>query len=118
MGEHKLEGDQICMRIYVGEADKYKGKPLYKAIIDLLRQEGIAGVTVYRAIAGYGPSSIFRTTSLLRLSVDLPIIIEVVEDPLKIDAILPKLDEMVTAGMITLQKVHVLVYRAKGNKST
>ncbi len=112
MKKRKIEGDQICMRIYIGENDKYQSKPLYKAIVDLLRQEGFAGVTVYRAIAGYGPNSFFRTSSLLRLSLDLPIVIEVIEEPLKIDALLPKLDEMVKAGMITLQKVHVLIYRS------
>ncbi|MDL1971124.1 MAG: DUF190 domain-containing protein [Candidatus Desulfofervidaceae bacterium] len=104
------------MRIYVGEADKYEGKPLYKAIVDFLREEGIAGTTVYRAVAGYGPNSFFRTASLLRLSQDLPIVIEVVEDPLKIDAVLSKLDRMIKAGMITLQEVHVLTYRAKAKE--
>ncbi len=114
MQVQRLEGDQMCMRIYVGEADKHDGKPLYKAIIDFLREKGIAGATVYRAIAGYGPNSFFRTASLLRLSVDLPIVIEIVEDPLKIDTVLSKLDKMIKAGMITLQKVHVLTYRPEG----
>ena len=113
MAKTRLEGDQMCMRIYIGERDKYKGKPLYKAIITYLREKGIAGATVYRAIAGYGPNSYFRSTSLLALSVDLPVVVEVIDDPLKIETVLSGLDNMIQAGMITLQNVHVLAYRTE-----
>ncbi len=107
----RLEGDQMCMRIYIGEKDKFKGKPLYKAILDYLKESDIAGATVYRAIAGYGPNSYFRTVDILSLSVDLPVVVEVVDDPVKIEKVLLGLDEMVPAGMITLQNVHVLTYK-------
>jgi len=109
----RLEGDQMCMRIYIGENDKFKGKPLYKAILDYLKESDIAGATVYRAMAGYGPNSYFRTVNLLSLSVDLPVVVEVVDDPIKIEKVLLGLDEMVPAGMITLQNVHVLTYKKR-----
>ncbi len=113
MATTRLEGDQMCMRIYIGEKDKYKGKPLYKAILDYLKESDIAGSTVYRAIAGYGPNSYFRTVNLLSLSVDLPIVVEVVDDPVKIEKVLLGLDKMIPAGMITLQNVHVLTYKKR-----
>ncbi len=111
MSTTRLEGDQMCMRIYIGEKDKYHGKPLYKAILSYLKESDIAGSTVYRAVAGYGPNSYFRTVNLLALSVDLPVVVEVVDDPLKIEKVLLGLDDMIPAGMITLQNVHVLTYK-------
>jgi PII-like signaling protein len=88
------------------------GKPLYEAIVELLRKEKFSGVTVLRGVAGYGGSSIYHTDKILRLSQDLPIILEVVESTERIEGILPRLDEMVEGGLITLEKVRVILYRA------
>jgi PII-like signaling protein len=100
------------MRIHIGESDKWHGKPLYEAIVELLRKEGFSGVTVLRGVAGYGGSSVYHTDKILRLSQDLPIILEVVETTERIDQILPRLDGMVEGGLITLEKVRVILYRA------
>jgi len=100
------------MRIHIGESDKWHGKPLYEAIVELLRKEGFSGVTVLRGVAGYGGSSVYHTDKILRLSQDLPIILEVVETTERIDQILPRLDGLVEGGLITLEKVRVILYRA------
>jgi PII-like signaling protein len=100
------------MRIHIGESDKWHGKPLYEAIVELLRKESFSGVTVLRGVAGYGGSSVYHTDKILRLSQDLPIILEVVETTERIDQILPRLDGMVEGGLITLEKVRVILYRA------
>jgi PII-like signaling protein len=99
------------MRIHIGESDKWRGKPLHEAIVELLRKEGFSGATVLRGVGGYGGSSVYHTDKLLRLSQDLPLIVEVVEYEERIDAILPRLDEMVDGGLITLEKVRVILYR-------
>jgi PII-like signaling protein len=112
MTHQKFEGERTLMRIHIGESDKWHGKPLYEAIVQLLRKEGFSGVTVLRGVAGYGGSSIYHTDKLLRLSQDLPIILEVVEAQERIDQILPQLDDMVDGGLITLEKVRVILYRA------
>ncbi|HYA64112.1 MAG TPA: DUF190 domain-containing protein [Candidatus Sulfotelmatobacter sp.] len=112
MTHEKFEGERTLMRIHIGESDKWHGKPLYEAIVQLLRKEGFSGVTVLRGVAGYGGSSIYHTDKLLRLSQDLPIILEVIEAQERIDQILPQLDDMVDGGLITLEKVRVILYRA------
>jgi len=112
MTHQKFEGERTLMRIHIGESDKWQGKPLYEAIVQLLRKEGFSGVTVLRGVAGYGGSSIYHTDKILRLSQDLPIILEVVEFSERIEQILPRLDEMVEGGLITLEKVRVLLYRS------
>lgn len=99
------------MRIHVGESDRWRHKPLYEAIVEMLRREGFAGATILRGVGGYGASSRYHTEKILRLSQDLPIIIEVVEYEERIQSILPKLDEMIGGGLITLEKVHVILYR-------
>jgi uncharacterized protein len=108
----KFEGERMLMRIHIGESDKWHGKPLYEAIVALLRKEGFSGATVLRGVAGFGGSSVYHTDKLLRLSQDLPIIVEVIETQEHIDQILPRLDEMVEGGLITLEKVRVILYRA------
>jgi PII-like signaling protein len=113
MEHQRFEGDRTLMRIHIGESDKWHGKPLYEAIVELLRKEGFYGATVLRGVGGYGSSSRYHTTKVLRLSQDLPIIIEVVEYSERIERILPKLDEMVDGGLITLEKAHVILYRPK-----
>ena len=111
MTHQKFEGERTLMRIHIGESDKWHGKPLYEAIVQLLRKEGFSGVTVLRGVAGYGGSSIYHTDKLLRLSQDLPIILEVVEAQERIDLSLRHLDDMVDGGLITLEKVRVILYR-------
>jgi len=112
MAYEKFEGERTLMRIHIGESDKWRGKPLHEAIVELLRKDGFSGVTVLRGVAGYGSSSVYHTDKLLRLSQDLPIILEVIESQERIDQILPRLDEMVEGGLITLEKVRVILYRA------
>lgn len=108
---HGLEGEQMLMRIYIGERDKHQGKPLYEAIVMLLRERQFAGATVLRAIMGFGANARIRTQKLLDLSVDLPIVVECVDEEAKIRAILPELDKMIGGGLITLERAHVITYR-------
>jgi hypothetical protein len=111
--EHtRFEGERTLMRIHIGESDKWHGKPLYQALLEMFRQEGFSGATVLRGVGGYGSASVFHTEKILRLSQDLPIVIEVVEYPDRIERILPKLDEMIGGGLITLEKVRVILYRS------
>lgn len=110
---HGLEGEQTLMRIYIGERDKHGGRPLYEAIVLLLRARHFAGATVTRAIMGFGANARIRTEKLLDLSVDLPIIVECVDEEPKIRAILPELDQMIGGGLITLEPAHVITYRGE-----
>ncbi len=108
----KLEGTGLIARIYIGESDTWEGRPLYEAIVHRLRERGIAGATVIRGIEGYGKRSVLHTTRILRLSEDLPVVVEVVDREDRLRAVLPELDSMVADGMITLEPVEVIVYRA------
>jgi uncharacterized protein len=108
---HGFKGERTLMRIHIGESDKYHGKPLYKAIVELLRERHYAGATVFRAMTGFGASARVRTDRIEVLSLDLPIVIEVVETEEKIQAILPELDEMIGGGLITLERARVIMYR-------
>ena len=112
MTHEKFEGERMLMRIHIGESDKWHSKPLYEAIVQMLRKKGFSGATVLRGVGGYGGSSVYHTDKLLRLSEDLPIIVEVIETQERIEQILPQLDEMVDGGLITLEKVRVILYRA------
>ena len=112
MTHERFEGERTLMRIHIGESDKWHGKALYEAVVEMLRKEGFSGVTVLRGVAGFGGSSVYHTDKLLRLSQDLPIILEVVETTERIEQILPRLDAMVEGGLITLEKVRVILYRA------
>ena len=100
------------LRIFIGEGDKWQGVALYEAIVNLARKEHLAGATVLKGCMGFGCKSHMHTAKLLRLSEDLPMIIEIVDSEEKIMAFLPHLDEMVTEGLITLEKVNVIMYRA------
>jgi uncharacterized protein len=111
MTHQKFEGERTLMRIHIGESDKWHGRPLHEAIVEMLRKDGFSGVTVLRGVGGFGSSSVYHTDKLLRLSQDLPIILEVIEAQERIDQILPRLDEMVDGGLITLEKVRVILYR-------
>ena len=106
----KLSGELVLMRIFIGESDKCGHIPLYEALVELMRIKGFAGATVLRGVAGFGAHSVYHTDKLLRLSQDLPIIVEVVESQKKIDALMPKIDEMMNGGMITLEKATVIRY--------
>lgn len=112
MTHQKFEGERTLMRIHIGESDKWHGQPLHEAIMQMLRKEGFSGATVLRGVGGYGGTSAYHTDKLLRLSQDLPIVLEVIEAQERIDAILPRLDEMVEGGLITLERVRVILYRA------
>ncbi len=107
--------DAVLLRIFIGESDKYEGKQLYKYLVEFFKKEGLAGATVIRGIYGFGKTSIIRSPSILRLSVDLPIIVEVVDSREKIERIKPKLLEIVKEGLITEEKINVVIYRGKGN---
>jgi uncharacterized protein len=108
---HELEGERTLMRIHVGERDKYKGKPLYQAIVELLRARHYAGATVLRAIMGFGATARLHTDRIEVLSLDLPIVIECVETEERIQGILPELDRMIGGGLITLERARVIMYR-------
>lgn len=109
----KLVGENILMRIFIGEQDRYDGKPLYEALVEMFRREGFAGATVIRCISGFGAHSVYHTAKLLDLSADLPLIIEVVDSKEKLDTIMPRIDEMMAGGMITLEKATVIRYTHK-----
>lgn len=107
----KLIGEQVLMRIFIGEGDRFEHKPLYEALVELLRKEGFAGATVLRGVCGFGANRVYHTQKLLDLSADLPLVVEVVDSQEKIDAIMPRIDAMMGGGMITLEKATVIRYR-------
>jgi hypothetical protein len=102
----------LLLRIFLGEQDRHEGEPLYAWIVRAARERGLAGATVIRGIQGYGAKSHLHTASILRLSTDLPIVVEIVDTREKIEAFLPVVDPALTDGMITMEKVDVRVYRA------
>jgi uncharacterized protein len=108
-----LKGERVLMRIHIGERDKHDGKPLYEAIVNLLRRRGYAGATVFRGVMGFGASGRIAADHMELLSFDLPLVIECVETQERIEAILPEIDEMIDAGLITLERAKVILYRAK-----
>jgi len=108
---HGFKGDRVLMRIHIGERDRFNGKPLHQEIVELLRQRGYAGATVFRGIMGFGASSRVHRARLLGLSLDLPLVIECVDTDEKITAVLPDLDNMIEGGMITLERAKVIMYR-------
>ena len=111
-----LDGEQILMRIFIGEGDKHGRQPLYRALVELLRREKLAGATVLRGVLGFGAKSHLHTAHLLRLSQDLPMVIEVVETQENIDRVLPRIDGRVGEGLITMEKVRVLRYAPAGRE--
>ncbi len=108
---HTFKGERTLMRIFIGESDKYQGRPLYEVLLERLRAKGLAGATVLRGVAGFGASSKVHTEKVLRLSLDLPLIIEVVETEETIQSVLPDLDQMIGGGLITLERARVIMYR-------
>ena len=107
----ELPREARLLRIFVGEGDKYQGRPLYEAIVETARKRHLAGATVLRGSLGYGASSRIHTAKILRLSEDLPVVIEIVDAQEKIDAFLPDLQQMIGDGLVTLEKVEVLFCR-------
>jgi PII-like signaling protein len=110
----KLEGERVLVRIFIGEADKWHHQPLHAALLERLRREGFAGATVFHGTAGFGAHSVVHTAQILRLSEDLPIVIEVVDTEEHIERLKKILDEMVTEGLVTMEKVQVLLYAPGG----
>lgn len=107
----KLPAEAELLRIFVGESDRYEGRPLYEAIVEDARRRGLAGATVLRGTLGFGANSRIHTAKILRLSEDLPMVIEIVDIPERIAAFLPDLDAMIGEGLVTLEKVRVITYR-------
>ena len=108
----KSEADAKLVRIFLGESDRWKGQPLYVAIVEEMRRAGLAGATVFKGILGFGAHSVMHAARFVDLSSDLPIMIELVDSADKVLAFLPKLDEMVGEGLVTIENVHIIAYKA------
>ena len=106
----KLEGEQVLMRIFIGESDRVGHRPLHATLLELLRARGLAGATVVKGAAGFGANSVIHTASILRLSEDLPLVIEVVDTEQHLEAVLPEVDRLMSGGLITMEKVRVRRY--------
>jgi PII-like signaling protein len=109
-----LPEDAVLLRIFIGESDRWQHRPLYEAIVLKARELELAGATVLRGPMGFGKSSHLHTAKILRLSMDLPIVIEIVDTAQKINAFLPVLDEMMGGGLVTLERTKVIRYREQG----
>lgn len=105
-----LDGEQVLVRIFIGESDKWHHQPLSVALLERLRKEGFAGATVFHGVAGFGARSVLHTTHILRLSEDLPVVVEVVDTEEHVERLTQILDGMVTEGLVTMEKVRVLKY--------
>jgi uncharacterized protein len=113
----QIPQDAVLLRIFIGESDRWQHKPLYEAIVLKAREMHLAGATVLRGPMGFGKASRLHTAKILRLSMDLPLLIEIVDSEAQITAFLPVLDEMMGGGLVTLEKVKVLHYRAAADPS-
>jgi uncharacterized protein len=107
----QLPSEAELLRIFIGESDKVQGRPLYEAIVQEARKRGMAGATVLKGTLGFGANSRIHTAKILRLSEDLPLVIEIVDKPERIAEFLPVLDEMIGEGLVTLEKVRIITYR-------
>lgn len=106
-----LSGEQVLVRVFVGESDRWQRRPLAAALVERLRSAGFAGATVLHGVAGFGAHSVVHTANLLRLSEDLPVVVEIVDTEERVrEQLLPLLDEMITEGLVTTEKVRVLKY--------
>ena len=112
----KIPAEGKLLRIFIGEQDKYRGLPLYEAIVGEARKQHLAGATVLKGCMGFGCKSHMHTAKILRLSEDLPMVIEIVDSEEKINNFLPTLDQMVPEGLITLEKINVIMFRADVKK--
>ena len=113
----KIPQDGYLLRVFLGESDRWEGRPLYEAIVRKARELHLAGATVLRGPMGFGAHSRMHTATILRLSEDLPIIVEIVDSKDKIDELLPHIDQMVQEGLVTLERVQVIKYRAKAESN-
>ena len=111
----QLPSEAELLRIFVCESDKHDGRPLYEAIVQSAREKGLAGATVLKGVMGFGAHSRVHTAKILRLSEDLPMVIEIVDTPERIAEFLPTVDEMIGEGLVTLEKINVITYRHKGS---
>ncbi|HOX22921.1 MAG TPA: DUF190 domain-containing protein [Elusimicrobiales bacterium] len=109
----KIPEEGTLLRIFIGEADRWKGRPLHAAIVEAARQRGMAGATVTKGMLGFGRNSRMHAANILRLSEDLPVIIELVDSAEKITAFMPELDGMIADGLVTMEPVRVLLYRSE-----
>ncbi|WP_038048806.1 DUF190 domain-containing protein [Thermus caliditerrae] len=109
----KLEGEAKLLRIFVGESDRFEGRPLYEAIVLEAKRRGLAGATVFKGFMGFGAHSRIHSAKVLQLSEDLPVMVEIVDTEEKIRAFLPALDGMVKEGLVTLEKVEVIRYQSR-----
>ena len=107
----KLSGEAELLRVFVGESDRHNGRPVYEVIVEMARAEGLAGATVLRGTLGFGANSRIHTGKVLRLSEDLPMVVEIVDSAEKIAPFVKLLDAIISEGLITLEKVRVLAYR-------
>jgi hypothetical protein len=107
-----LEGEAVLVRVFIGESDHWHHQPLALALVERLRREGFAGATVLRGVAGFGAHSVLHTSQILRLSEDLPVLIEIVDTAERVERLLPILDEMVGEGLVTMEKVRIVKYAA------
>ncbi len=107
----ELPAEAELLRIFIGESDRHGQRPLYEVIVEEARKQGLAGATVLRGIMGFGSNSRIHTAKILRLSEDLPMVIEIVDRPERIATFLPILDAMISNGLVTLEKIRVLTYR-------
>lgn len=112
----QLPRNGLLLRIFIGESDRWHGAPLYEAVVKLAKERGLAGATVLRGICGYGAHSRIHTAKILQLSMDLPIVIEIVDRTERIEGFLPELDAMIQEGLVTLEKVQILKYRHRSSK--
>jgi hypothetical protein len=111
MRDMRLPSEAKLLRIFIGEADKHEGKPLYEAIVHAARKQGLAGATVLRGTLGFGANSHLHSAKILEISEDLPMVVEIVDTEEHINTFLPVLDTMIEAGMVTMEKVQVVAYR-------
>jgi PII-like signaling protein len=112
----KLSGEADRLRIHIGESDKSGGRLLFEVLVEEAQKAGMAGATVLRGVSGFGANSLVHTATILRLSEDMPLVIEIVDRPEKIDAFLPQLDRLVKEGLVTRDRVDVLFYRHNGGR--
>ena len=113
----QIPKEGVLLRVFIGESDKWHGKPLYEAIVLKARELHLAGATVLRGPMGFGASSRLHTTKIMRLSEDLPMVIEIVDSQEKIDELMTHIDEMVQEGLVTLENVRVIRYRGTGSRN-
>lgn len=112
----KLPSEAFLLRIFIGESDKQDSRPLYEVLVETARKRGMAGATALRGFLGFGANSRIHTSKVLRISEDLPVVVEIVDTEEKINAFLPELDRMIGEGLVTMEKVRVIAYRHNSKK--